>query len=370
MTAHTRARAGAHGARGAALLAALLTVALVATLASAGLWKQWRAIEVEAAERERAQSGWVLAGALDWARLILREDARAGKADHLDEPWAVPLREARLSTFLAADRGADTQGTSADATFLSGEIIDLHARLNVNDLLESGRVSGLGLTAFQRLFNLLGLPQSELETMVAKLQLAASAQGDDGSPDPAGRAQGGQGAGGAQGAGGTGTGTGAARAPGEARTEAAIPLMPRRVEQLGWLGLSPATIAALRPHITVLPGRTQVNVNTASVQVIYAAIGGIGMVDAQRIVAARQGRPLQAPADVTRLLMETPGAVPVDGLLGVSSRFFEVRARLRLERTVIEERTLVQRVDSTVRVLQRERGVRDPAAAPAASPGT
>ena len=57
------------------------------------------------------QSGWILTGALDWARLLLREDhmgSGATAADHLGEPWAVPLQEARLSSFLAADRnGAD-----------------------------------------------------------------------------------------------------------------------------------------------------------------------------------------------------------------------------------------------------------------------
>ena len=68
---------------GAALLAAMLTVALVASMAAAALWQQWRSVEVEAAERGRVQSLWVLTGALDWARLILREDARSGGADHL-----------------------------------------------------------------------------------------------------------------------------------------------------------------------------------------------------------------------------------------------------------------------------------------------
>ena len=90
---------------GAALLMALLTVALVATLASAALWRQWRNVEVEAHDRSRMQAGWVLSGALDWARLILREDARAGGPDHLGEPWSVPLQESRLSTFLAIDPG-------------------------------------------------------------------------------------------------------------------------------------------------------------------------------------------------------------------------------------------------------------------------
>ena len=94
---------------GAAILTAMLTVVLVATLAATALWQQWRGIEIEAAQRTRVQSAWVLTGALDWARLILREDARKGGADHLAEPWAVPLEQARLSTFLAADR-SDARG--------------------------------------------------------------------------------------------------------------------------------------------------------------------------------------------------------------------------------------------------------------------
>src|SRR3989442_3133622 len=100
---------------GAALLAAMLTVTLVATFAAASLWQQWRSVEVEAAERSRVQSSWILTGALDWARLILREDARAGGADHLAEPWAVPLQEARLSTFLAADRNNNADSDIAAA---------------------------------------------------------------------------------------------------------------------------------------------------------------------------------------------------------------------------------------------------------------
>ena len=63
---------------GAAILTAMLTVVLVAALASSVMWQQWRGVEVEAAQRSRSQANWVLAGALDWARLILREDARKG----------------------------------------------------------------------------------------------------------------------------------------------------------------------------------------------------------------------------------------------------------------------------------------------------
>jgi len=67
--------------RGAALLLAMLTVTLVAALAASALWQQWRALEVERAERQRAQAAWILTGALDWARLILREDGRGNQTN-------------------------------------------------------------------------------------------------------------------------------------------------------------------------------------------------------------------------------------------------------------------------------------------------
>ena len=35
--------------RGAALLAAMLTVTLVATFAAAAMWQQWRSVEIETA---------------------------------------------------------------------------------------------------------------------------------------------------------------------------------------------------------------------------------------------------------------------------------------------------------------------------------
>ena len=123
--------------RGAALLIAMLTVALVAMFAAASLWQQWRSVEVETAERARIQSGWILTGALDWARLLLREDELAsGLVDHLGEPWAVPLKEARLSSFLAADSSNTTTDLAPDTmeAFLSGQIVDLQSMMNVNNM--------------------------------------------------------------------------------------------------------------------------------------------------------------------------------------------------------------------------------------------
>ena len=138
-------------ARGAALLAAMITVTVVATLASAALWDQWRSVEVETAERTRIQAHWLLQGALDWARLVLREDARTSTVDHLGEPWAIPLHEARLSEFLALGQTESSTDDLAQTSFLSGRITDLQSRYNLTNLVQRGKIVPVELDTLKRL---------------------------------------------------------------------------------------------------------------------------------------------------------------------------------------------------------------------------
>ena len=304
--------------QGAALLAALLTVALVATFATAAMWQQWRAVEVESAERQRTQARWLLTGALDWARLILREDARAGDAnaptDHLAEPWAVPLQEARLSSFLAASPGSTdhtaNEGDLAQQVLLSGHITDLQGRLNVTNLLQGEQIDSQNLIAFERLFDTLGLPQTELSQLTQGL-LAAQRQG------------------------------------------ANAPLMPQRVAQLSWLGLSAQTLQRLAPHVTLLPTHTPVNLNTASEPVLYASVPGMSLSEAQRLV---QGRERQHWGSLDAFQKSLGRPVSLGRSHGVNSRYFEVQGRLRMPQTTLQERSVVQRDGIDLKVLWRESG--------------
>ena len=300
---------------GAALLAAMLTVTLVATFAAAALWQQWRSVEVETAERARVQSSWILTGALDWARLILREDARSGGADHLAEPWAVPLNEARLSSFLAVDK---TVTDTEREAFLSGQIGDLQARLNVNNLIDGSALSEPALVSFARLFKQLGLPADQLQALASNL-LAASQR------------------------------------TGQAAT-ALTPLMPQHTDQLGWLGLRPEVLAKLSAYITLLPTRTPVNLNTASAEVIYASTPGLDLADAQKLVAARASQHFRTLADANAKL-GTKALQFTESQHSVSTRFFGVSSSLRLDQSVVLERAILQRDGLTVRTLWRDRGV-------------
>lgn len=302
-----------HRQQGAALLLAMLTVTLVSTLAAVALWQQWRAVEVESAERARAQVTWILTGALDWSRLILREDARASQVDHLSEPWALPLNEARLSSFLALDK-SNTQ--DVDNAFLSGQITDMQSRMNVLNLVDNGKISVASRRAFAKLFRLLQLPEAELDLLIESLRQASVTE------QPLSQA----------------------------------PLLPQRLEQLAWLGLSDRTRAALTPYITVLPERTPVNLNTAGPEVMCASVPGLELARAQQLVMQRASAHFRNMADVIRETGISADRIDT-GQLSVSSQFFEVLGRLRLGQLTTQERSLIERRGQEAIVLWRTREV-------------
>jgi len=312
------------GQRGAARLLAVMIRSLVATMAARMVWQQWRAIQVESAERARTQAAWILTGALDWARLILREDARTGGADHLGEPWAVPLAEARLSSFLAADRNnnsaAESDGLEA---FLSGSITDAQSHWNLRRLIDAtGAVVPAQLRVLQRLCEQAGLPSDAAERIAQALRSAWA-------PNPA---------------------------PAAGGAKAAMAVAPQRLAELAWLGIDEETIQRLEPWVIVLPGAdTRVNVNTAPPEVIAAAVDGMSLGQAQRLVQARQREPLRdvAIAPARGYFPDDPQTA-LDGV-GTASRYFIIQGRLRLDQRVLEERSLVERRQLGVVVLARER---------------
>lgn len=299
--------------QGAALLSAMIVVVLVMTLAATALWQQWRNIEIESAERTRAQAAWILNGALDWGRLILagdlREDEKKNqRIDHLGEPWAVPLAEARLSTFLAAGQDSGSDRMQRDA-FMAGQMTDMQSRLNLLNLTADDETQRMAAqTSLQRLFDLLDLPDSELQILLRRIPQAA-------------------------------------RAMQQSRvTQADIPLLPRQLQQLSWLGLQAASIDRLQDHLSLLPltagQATAININTASAEVIYAALDGLDLAQARQLVQQRQRHFFKNPQQVREQLDMTELDL---SQIAVASSFFEILGQLRLDDVVLQEKALVYR---------------------------
>jgi general secretion pathway protein K len=302
-----------------ALLSAMLTVALVTFLAAGAFWQQWRTYEVEAAERQRQQAAWLLNGAMDWARLVLREDSKSSNYDHLGEPWALPLQEARLASFLSSQPGfaSSAEDSLALQVFLSGGIVDLQGRLNVANLLNSDQLSQADVTAFAKLWEVLSLPSGQLVSLVGGLRQSRA------TPKQA---------------------------------LASAPLPPQRLSQLAWLGVSAATLAKLQDHVVWLPERTPVNLNTASAEVMYASLPGLDLAEAQRLVRARANQPWRNLEEVRQALGGQGNSLQEDRH-SVASRFFEITGQIRLDSSLLVEKTTVQREGLDVRLLWRERGV-------------
>jgi general secretion pathway protein K len=323
--AGARRRAGAQpgaprrSARGAALLLAMMILALVTTVTAGMVWHQRKAIEVEAAERARVQATWILRGALDWARLILREDQRAAQRRNSPytwgrDAWGTPLAEASLSSFLAADKSNNADG-DLDAT-ISGAIVDAQRKFNLRQLVDAqGKPLAPQVAGLQRLADQVGMPADTASRLAEALGKAQAPAGD------------------------------AAAAGGWMR--------PERLADLVWLGIAAETLERLAPYVDLLPAVTPVNLNTAPREVLLAAVDGLDLPTAERLVQQRLRAPYVS-IDGARALVSA--AVKFDeARVGVASQWFEVSGRLRLAERVVEERSLLQREGDRVTVRRRER---------------
>lgn len=314
--------------RGAALLLAMLIVTLVATLAAGMVWQQWKGIEVETAERARGQAAWLIEGAVDWARLILRTDAQDKErpaVDTLNEPWNTPLKDVKLSDFLAADKD-NTADTGLDA-FLSGQITDAQARFNLSNLVDEedeGGVPGKNELALRKLCETLGLPP-ETATRITDGMKGVSLAED--------------------------------QLEDEEQVAPGAPLAPQRVKQLTWFGLDADAVRRLDPYVVILPEATPVNVMTAPPEVLSAVLDGLDRGSAERFAQKRLTVDVRTKDDLQPLL-PARALASIDGaeFAGVSSKYFEILGELRYETFRLRELSLVHRRSvQDVVVIRRER---------------
>ena len=318
---------------GAAILLALLIMTLVATLAAGMVWLQWRGISVESAERARTQAEWLLNASLDWGNLILKSQVRNGQTeDDLGQPWATPLAETKLSSFLSADGNHSDDG--GPEAYLSGQITDAEGKYNLYNILLNTTSRFDEINRLAIICDAIGIPRSTANTIGSGLRDSWSAQQNAGQPGQSG----------------------------------ASVLMPIQIEDLAWYGIDPKVVKQLAPFVQLLPMAvgapvTNINLNTAPAEVLMAAMPGLTRAQAQQLILARQQHPFSKTSDATTALgiaAATSWVVPQgDPPLqwDVKSYHFEIYGQLRYEQHVIRERSVVWRPgpNQALQVLRRER---------------
>ncbi|HUW00295.1 MAG TPA: type II secretion system minor pseudopilin GspK [Gallionella sp.] len=291
--------------RGVAVIIALLLTTLAITIVASLFWQQQ--VQVRSIENQRLQlqKQWILRGALDWASLILREDAKYSSVDTLDEPWATPLAETRLDQYVD-DGLADSDAVNAT---LSGGITDAQARDNLTNLCPNGLINPVEVAVFAKLLNDAGIDPALAQ---ATANVMAASQ-----PIPV-----------------------ANDANTTADQTGPLPMKLTQVDDLLAVpGFTPAMLAKIRNFVIFLPVPTLVNVNTAPAEVL-AAISTLSLSDATALVASRNTATFRNPGDFM-LLLNGHHLIVAD--VAVSTSFFLVNGTVHMSRAGSETQTLIQR---------------------------
>ncbi|MEO8599232.1 MAG: type II secretion system minor pseudopilin GspK [bacterium] len=309
--------------RGVAIITAMLLTALAVTIVASLFWQQQ--VQVRSIENQRLhlQTKWILRGALDWARLVLREDAKFSNVDTLDEPWSVQLAETRLDQYVENGRTGSDQ---TDAT-LSGQIVDAQGRFNLANLAQKGKVKPREVAIFARLLDSLkldpGLAQATADSMARAQPVPPAASDSNGSAPPA--------------------------AATEPETQ---PMELLQVDDLLAVpGFTATILAPLREFVTLLPRATPINVNTASVKVLAASIGTLSQSDAAALVAARAKTHFRNSADFIALLPKGKADDISANDFAVATNFFIVNGKVRLNRASMEMQSLIERNNRSTKLI-------------------
>ncbi len=275
--------------RGSALLLAMLVLAAAAALITGTLWQQGSLIRETENERAYAPARWLLRGAIDWAGVILREDARTSSVDHRGEPWAVPLADTRLN-----------EDDGRPAAYLAGTIDDEQSKFNLRDLLSGTELNGEEVRSLRRLLAALRIDERFADRIAERVLAAQKAR----------------------------------------MSEPAIGLA--YVGDLLQVGLEPGEFQRLRGFVTILPEPTPLNVNTASAEVLSARIPSLELTDARRIVAARDRAYFKDLGDALARLREVAPRATDSGL-AVSTRYFSGDGVVSFGPARLSARALVRR---------------------------
>jgi general secretion pathway protein K len=276
--------------KGVAIVTALVVIAAATVLVSGMLWRQSimeRKVENRAA---MGQARWLARSALDWARLVLLQDALTSSVDHYGEAWAIPLQETRVSD-------PDESSGPDDVAYVSGRILDAQARFNLTDLAPAGKINEQELAAFARLVTLVGGDDDVASTIAQRIATA---------PRPAN-----------------------------------YTLLVRELKAAH--AVEPAVLDALAPYVIILPKSTPVNLNTASAEVLMTCFAGMSLDQARAMVQARSRAYFNQVSDASASLAGSGTNATPQASVSVTTEYFEAHGHVRYGRVELDVAALIHR---------------------------
>jgi len=250
----------------------------------------------------RDQAVQVAVGSEGWVQSILKDDAANTESDHLGEIWATDIPPLPI----------DSEAVQGQ---IFGKIEDLQGRFNINNLIDAnGEVDQPSFEQFERLLSALELDTRLAGVTVDWLDADQIETIPFGAEDPLYTAL-----------------TPAYRAANQRITN---------VTELAALeGMDRDSYQTLLPHVTALPERTPVNVNTATPAVLQSLGPNITMGDAEGLISLREGEGFVDFAGVFAPLVD-PG---LQQWISESTSYFQLKAVVQIDTVRISLFTVLHR---------------------------
>jgi len=272
--------------RGVALITAMLISALASIVAYNLAWDNALDVRRTMVLLNHDQAVQVALGAESWVIGILHQDLEDSQTDHLAEIWATEL-----------------PGLPIDGGEVFGHVEDLQGRFNINNLIDdTGEVDPESLEQFRRLLVALELDPRFAGIAADWLDANLDAGFPDGAEDPIYTGM-----------------TPPYRSPNQALTS---------ISELAALeGMDKQTFDALAPHVTALPGRLAINVNTATPAVLQSLDDNVSMTAVEALLSEREeGGFADIPTAFSSLV--TPDVL---NSLDEATNYFQLRVIVRID---------------------------------------
>lgn len=266
--------------QGAALIVALLLTALGAAVAAQLIEPLAGWLKREYVARDLQASYTLADAAATWSLTVLAGDARTSTIDHYGELWAIALPP-----------------TQVEGGTIEGRITDLQAKFNLNSVIDAaGNRSDANVAICAAIFARAGLPVALAERLTDALdrdQITASGQSET-------------------------------QAWGGSMRNARLNVL---ADLLTLGGFTPSQLTALASWVDVLPESTTLNVNTASAEMLAAALPNVTADKWAKALAARQSKPFSSVSELGNLVGD---GLP-DTAFSTNAQYFQMKAKIKFD---------------------------------------
>jgi general secretion pathway protein K len=281
-----------HKQTGAAVVSALLIVTLSALLASSAVWKAYKATRWVEHENARLQAQQIMLSAIEWAQVILQEDSRKSGTDTLGETWAIPLGFTPLDYALSLSK---TPNQTQYLNYLQGHIEDAQGRFNLYNLSLTGEKGEIHRQAFIRLCDVLHIESDQAQALIKTIE-----------------------------------------------------------KNKDWVvnewtffakiaHLKADAIERLTPVVIWFSQPSNVNINTASVEVLYAVSAPLDLPTVRQWLSSRERASFRDLADALHRLPTHIKKPIFQEILSFESQFFLVYGTVQVQAAKLQTKALVQR---------------------------